>query len=218
MDKTYILFDLDGTVTDPGEGITNSVAYALARFGITDQPRASLYRFIGPPLRDSFMEFYGMTEEEAATAIATYREYYSEKGWLENKVYDGMAGLLADLQKAGKKLVIATSKPEYFAAKILEYFDLAKYFTVICGAPMHAPRGHGKADVIRDAFARAEIMDHGSVIMVGDRHHDVDGAHAVGIPAVGVLFGYGDRAEMEACGADFIAESMAELRDLLLDS
>ena len=211
-----ILFDLDGTVTDPKEGITRSVAYALEHFGIKVEDLDTLTNFIGPPLMESFSEFYGLSDEDSKTAVSKYRERYRVTGWAENIPYDGMAELLADLKKAGKTISLATSKPEEFAVKILEHFDLARYFDLICGAPMDAPKGHGKVDVIEDALKRLGITDRSGVVMVGDRLHDVEGAHKAGLPCVGVLFGYGDRAEHEACGADFIAEDMNALRELLL--
>ena len=216
MSAEYVLFDLDGTLTDPGLGITNSVAHALAHFGITVTDRAELYRFIGPPLMDSFMEYYGFTEEQAVEAVKVYREYFADRGWAENTVYEGMETLLAELTAAGKTLLVATSKPQVFAERILLHFGLARYFTHICGVALQAPRGYSKADVIREALAKAGVTDLNSAIMVGDRHHDIDGAKAVGLSSVGVLYGYGDRAEHEAAGADAIAESVDALRALLL--
>ena len=211
-----ILFDLDGTLTDSGAGIINSVVYALERHGVDVPERECLYTFVGPPLCDSLMKYCGMSSEQAEIATASFREYFSTKGWLENQVYYGIEELLQELQQAGKRLIVATSKPEVFAVRILEYFGLNKYFNLICGAPMHPPKGHGKADVIQEALTRAGITDLPSVVMVGDRLHDVQGAHTVGIPAVGVLYGYGDRAEHETCGADYIVEDVAQLKALLL--
>ena len=216
MNKTHILFDLDGTLTDPGMGITNSVAHALSHFGITVTDRTQLYRFIGPPLMDSFMEYYGFTEEQATEAVRVYREYFADKGWAENTVYEGIEAMLSELVAAGKTLLVATSKPQVFAERILNHFGLAHYFTHICGVALQAPRGYSKADVIREALSKAGVTDLSTAVMVGDRHHDIDGAKAVGISSVGVLYGYGDREEHEAAGADAIAESVAELRTVLL--
>jgi len=216
MNYNTILFDLDGTVTDPKEGITRSVAYALEHFGIKVDDLDTLTKFIGPPLLESFAEYYGLSDEDSKTAVKKYRERYSVTGWAENIPYEGMAELLRDLKKAGKTISLATSKPEEFATKILEHFDLAKYFDLICGAPMNAPKGHGKVDVIEDALKRLGITDRSGVLMVGDRLHDTEGAHKASLPCAGVLFGYGDRAEHEACGSDYIAEDVAELRALLL--
>ena len=216
MDKTHILFDLDGTLTDPGMGITNSVAHALAHFGITVTDRTELYRFIGPPLMDSFMKYYGFTEEQAQEAVKVYRAYFADRGWAENTVYEGMEPLLAELTTAGKVLLVATSKPQVFAERILHHFGLARYFTHICGVALQAPRGYSKADVIREALDKAGVNDLSTAVMVGDRHHDIDGAKAVGVESVGVLYGYGDRTEHEKAGADAIAESVDALRALLL--
>ena len=213
---TTILFDLDGTLTDPGEGITNSVAFALERFGIQVSDRKSLYPFIGPPLTESFIKYFGMDEDQALAAVEVYREYFSVKGWLENCPYEGIAAMLSSLQQAGKRLLVATSKPEEFAVRILNHFGLSQYFDLICGAPFQPPKGHSKADVIRDALARAGINDTCGVVMIGDRRHDVIGAHAIGIPAIGVLYGYGHRTEHEACCADYIVENINQLEQLLL--
>ena len=216
MNKTYMLFDLDGTLTDPGLGITHSVAHALAHFGITVTDRTQLYRFIGPPLMDSFMEYYGFTEEQATEAVRVYREYFADRGWAENTVYEGIEPLLAELTAAGKVLLVATSKPQVFAERILTHFSLDKYFTHICGVALQAPRGYSKADVIREALAKAGVNDLSTAVMVGDRHHDIDGAKAVGLDSIGVLYGYGDREEHEKAGANAIVESVAELKALLL--
>ena len=131
-----ILFDLDGTLTDPGEGITNSVAYALRKYGIEVSDRSELYKFIGPPLKDSFMKYYGFDEDKAEEAIAYYREYFRDTGIFENRVYEGVEDMLRGLQANGKRIVLATSKPEEFAIRILEHFGLRKYFTVVAGASM----------------------------------------------------------------------------------
>ena len=216
MSYQVILFDLDGTLTDPAEGITNSIVHSLTYYGITVADKRELYDFIGPPLPESYMRRFGMDEQTALEATEHYREYFGVKGLLENEVYPGIEDLLCQLQAHGKTLLVATSKPEVFATRILAHFDLAKYFTVIAGAPLHPPKGYGKADVIREALDRAGISAN-NAIMVGDRKHDVLGAHKIGIPAIGVLYGYGDRAEHEACGADYIAATVAELIALLME-
>ena len=216
MNKSYILFDLDGTLTDPGMGITNSVAHALAHFGITVTDRSELYRFVGPPLVDSFMKYYGFTEEQAREAMRVYREYFADKGWAENTVYEGIEELLASLKASGKTLAVATFKPEVFTQKILIHFGLDKYFTAVCGAPLNAPRDYTKADIIRRVLETLGVTDLETAVMVGDRHHDIDGAKTVGMDSIGVLYGYGDRAEHEAAGADAIASDVAELKTVLL--
>ena len=211
-----ILFDLDGTLTDSQEGITKSVQYALAHFGIEVEDLSSLRKFIGPPLTESFKAFYGMDDREAHVGLVKYRERFTDVGWAENAVYPGIGELVADLKKSGKRLLLATSKPEVQALKIMEHFGLKEHFELICGPALNAPDGYGKADVIRDALRRANITDLTGIVMVGDRHHDVDGAHAVGLPCIGVLYGYGDRAELVSAGADHIAEDPAALRRMLL--
>ena len=142
---------------------------------------------------------------------------FSVKGLFENEVYDGIEDLLRELRANGKQLLVATSKPEVYAVPILEHFGLAKYFHHICGALLHPPRGYGKADVIREALACSGVTDLGTAIMVGDRKHDIIGAHKEGISAIGVLYGYGDRAEHEACGADYIVSTVSDLKKLLLE-
>ncbi len=205
MYKT-ILFDLDGTLTDPGIGITNSVMYALSRYGITVAKRSELFRFIGPPLYDSFRGFYGFSHEDAEAAVALYREYFGNKGLYENEVYEGIPDMLSHLKESGKKLVVATSKPEPYAVKILEYFGLSRYFDHICGATFDASRNR-KSAVIAYALKTAGVNDRASVIMVGDREHDINGARDNGIASVGVLYGYGSRDELVAAGADHLASA-----------
>ncbi len=216
MNFQTILFDLDGTLTDPGIGITNSVMHALKKYGITVTDRRELYCFIGPPLRESFIRCYGFTDDEAKQAIEYYREYFRETGIFENTVYEGIDALLAALEDRGKTLILATSKPEVFAERILEHFDLAKYFSFIGGSDLDGTRIN-KDDVIRYALKMGGVTDLSNAVMVGDREHDILGAKKVGTASVGVLFGYGSRGELEAAGADNIATTVADLRKILLD-
>ena len=211
-----ILFDLDGTLTDPGEGITNSVAHALERLGRPVPPRQALYRFIGPPLCESFMDFCGLDRPGGLRAVELYREYYREKGIWENQVYAGIPELLAQLRSAGRKLLVATSKPEEFAHQILEHFHLSPYFDFVSGASMDSRRVR-KADVIARALAHEGLTPGPELVMVGDREHDVLGAREAGLDCVGVLFGYGSRAELEAAGAAKIAATVPELARVLLE-
>ncbi len=204
-----ILFDLDGTLTDNGEGITNSVAYALRKFGITPPPREELNKFVGPPLRDRFVELY-VGEAQGDLAVEYYREYFRPHGIFENVVYDGVPQMLAALKEAGCTLAIATSKPEIFAKKIAEHFDLAQYFTVIAGSNLEGTRIK-KADVIRYCLELLGKPDR--VLMVGDREHDILGAKAVGLPAVGVTYGYGSREELEKAQAIAVIGTPRELLD-----
>ena len=210
-----ILFDLDGTLTDPKEGITKAVAHALAHFGIRADPD-TLTGFIGPPLSESFPEFYGFDDAQTALATEKFREYFDARGWLENVPYPGMAELLRELHSAGKRLVVATSKPEPFAVRILEHFGMAPYFAHICGAPMKDEKHAKKATVVANALRRAGVADKSAAVMVGDRRHDAAGAHENGLAAIGVLYGYGDWAELTAAGAEYIAGDLAELRALLM--
>ncbi len=207
-----ILFDLDGTLTDSQVGITNSVAHALAHFGIHAESK-DLLKFIGPPLSESLPEFYGFTPEQTKKAIEVFREYFIEKGWIENAPYPGIAGLLRDLKAAEGQLMVATSKPEVQAVRILKHFGLAEYFDHICGAPIGNEDGARKSSVIRRALEWAGDLSR--TVMVGDRRHDVAGAHEAGLPCIGVLYGYGGREELEEAGAEFIAEDMDGLRKLL---
>ena len=210
-----ILFDLDGTLTDPGVGITNSVAHALAHWNIEVTDRATLYKFIGPPLSDSFMRYFGFSEEDAMHAITVYREYFSVKGLYENEVYPGIPELLQSLKKMGKTVVLATSKPEKYAVEILRHFVLYDYFDIIAGASMDESRNK-KADVIAYALSQMKDPDISKLIMIGDREHDVLGAKQFGIDSIGVLYGYGDRAEHEAAGATYIVEKVEDILPLIL--
>ena len=213
--KNTVFFDFDGTLTDPGEGITNSAAYALRKFGLDVRERAELYPFIGPPLDYSFRTFFGLSEDDSILAVKYYREYYAAHGIFENTLFDGVAELLATLKKRGKKVVLATSKPEHYARLILEHFGIDKYFDAICGGSMDEKRNK-KDEVIAYALGESKT-DAADAVMVGDRYFDIDGAKANGLASVGVLFGYGDRAELEGAGADTIAADVKELEKILLE-
>jgi phosphoglycolate phosphatase len=204
-----ILFDLDGTLTDNGEGITNSVAYALHKFGITPPPREELNKFIGPPLRDCFVNWY-LGEERGDLAVEYYREYYRPHGIFENEVYDGIPETLAALKAAGCTLAIATSKPEVFAKKIADHFDLAKYFTVIAGSTLDGSLIK-KGDVIEYCLRKLGNPDRSRTVMVGDREHDIFGAAQAGLPGIGVTYGYGSREELTAAHALAVIDSPQEL-------
>lgn len=211
----YVFFDLDGTLTDPGLGITNCIIYALDKMGKEIPSRESLYRFIGPPLLDSFMEYIGMTENEAREAIRLYRERFSTVGLFENTPYEGIYTALDKIKDSGKKLYIATSKPEEFAVRILVHFNLIKYFDIVCGASMTENRSTKDAVI---AYALEKIgCDTNEVLMVGDRHHDINGARVHGIDAAGVLWGYGSKEEFEEAGAKYILENMDEMVSLIVN-
>ena len=185
-----VLFDLDGTLTDPGVGITNSVAHALKKFGLAVPERAALYKFIGPPLHESFERYYGFSQEQAQTAVAYYREYFREKGIYENFVYDGVEELLKALRGAGRTLAVATSKPEVFAKQILEHFHLDPYFTYVAGANLDGTRTR-KDQVIACALRGCGVEAPAAAVMVGDREYDIWGARKQGLDSIGVLYGYG---------------------------
>ena len=206
----YLFFDLDGTLTDPALGITNSFKHALKSFGMEIPSYETLCSFIGPPLPDTFKNLLGFSDEMVSEGVKKYREYFAEKGLLENSVYPGIPELLKNLKQAGKKLVVATSKPEEFSIKIIEHFGLAPYFENVCGSLMNEGRSN-KNEVIAYAIERNHISDKSKILMIGDRKHDILGAKKVGIKSCGVLFGYGSREELETAGADFIAENVSQL-------
>ncbi len=212
--KKALLFDLDGTLTDPGEGITKSVQYALEKMGCPEPDRDKLRAFIGPPLLEQFMAYRGFTQEEAAQAVAYYRERFAPIGIFENKIYPGIPELLADLQEQGFRLAVASSKPEKFVVQILEHFGLSSYFEETVGATMDQRRT-AKADVIEEALGRLRLAGRKQALMIGDRAHDVFGARAMGLDCVGVSYGYGSTTELEATGAAAIAASPEELGVLL---
>lgn len=214
MDKKYMLFDLDGTLTNPQEGITNSVAYALEQYGIHVEDRSSLNKFIGPPLKDSFMEYYGFAEDRAEEAVWKYREYFNEDGIFENKVYPGIPQMLQRLNDQGKILIVATSKPTVYAKRILERFELSQYFADVQGSEMDGRRTK-KEEVISYALEQNQITDNAQAVMIGDREHDIIGAKKCGLDSIGVLFGYGSREELEGCGAGQIVDTVQMLEDLL---
>ncbi len=215
MKYDTILFDLDGTLTDPAVGITGGVAHALDFFGNKYESRKQLEEFIGPPLREHFMEFCGVDREKGEEYVAKYREYYATVGIYENKVYDGIEDLLISLKSAGKKIVLATSKPEKFALIILKHFGLYEYFDFVAGALMSNTRTK-KDEVIAYALENIGTYNSDTIIMVGDRHHDVEGAAKFGIYTIGVTFGYGSREELEGAGAKIVVDTVQELKTELL--
>lgn len=211
----YLLFDLDGTLTDPFEGITKSVRYALNAFGIVDEPLEKLKKFIGPPLKESFMEFYGFSEEDATKAVEKYRERFSVTGIFENRLYDGIPEMLQNLKASGYVLAIASSKPTVFVEQILEHFHIKNDFDNVTGSFLDGRRTK-KSEVIEAVVADLGISDRGKALMIGDRYHDVEGAKEAGMDCVGVAFGYGGRQELEAAGAVAVVDSVEALREWLL--
>lgn len=216
-DYDVILFDLDGTLLDTGEGITKCAQYALSKFGIEVNDLSELNYFVGPPLKDSFVEYANIPEEKAGEAIRIYRERYTTVGLYECDIYEGIQQVLLACRNAGKKLIVTTSKPEEMAVKILKHMGLAQYFDFIGGAKMDETRGT-KAEVIRYALeaARLEQVDKSRMILVGDRKFDVYGATECGISCLGVLYGYGDRQELEEAGAFAIVETPEDILQVVL--
>ena len=208
-----VLFDLDGTLTDPFEGITRSVQYALARYGIKVDDLNELAVFIGPPLNESFMKYYGFSEEESYKAVEVYREYFRPRGIYENKLYPDTVRILETLTGAGKNVILATSKPHVFANTVLRHFGIDKYFSKVIGSELDG-RMTDKAEVVKAAL---EGIDPATAVMVGDRMHDVVGAKANGIPCVGVLWGYGSKEELTSSGAEYVVSTADELTSILLD-
>jgi len=216
--KKYLLFDLDGTLTDPKIGITTCVQYALHSFGIEEPDLDKLEPFIGPPLRDSFMEFYGFTAEQAEEAVAKYRERFQDTGLFENEVYDGIPEMLKTLQSKGYFLAVASSKPQVYVERILEHFDLKKYFSVVVGSELDGRR-ETKDQVVQETLRQLfgeNPVDPAQVYMIGDRKFDVEGARALGVESVGVTYGYGSKEELKEAKADYIVQSVEELEKFLL--
>ncbi len=211
----YYLFDLDGTLTKPETGITNSIKYALAKFGLEEQDMDKLRLCIGPPLLDSFETLWGFDKKQALKAVEYYREYFAVKGLLENEVYDGIPELLQALAAQGHKIILATSKPEEYAARILEHFGLLSYFTAVVGNTLKEERPK-KEDVLAYILQLYPDICGENARMIGDRKYDVTGAAAFGIPSVAVLYGYGSLEELQAAGADCICKDVAALRALLV--
>lgn len=208
-----VLFDLDGTITDPGIGITNSIMYALRKLGENVPPREELYKFIGPPLVPAFMEHYGYSEEKARLGLKYYREYFSESGIYENVRYDGIIEMLDMLKNKNIRIVLATSKPDVYAEKILEKFGVRDYFSFIAANTLDEKRDTKEAVI--DYAVESLGLERAETVMVGDRKFDVSAAVSRGLVSVGVTYGYGSEEELKNAGADFIAGSADELKAIL---
>ncbi|MBQ5682119.1 MAG: HAD family hydrolase [Peptococcaceae bacterium] len=213
---TYLLFDLDGTLTNPQEGITKCVQHALRAFGIEEPDLEKLIPFIGPPLIQSFMEFYNMSEEDARKAVAVYRERFSTVGLFENFPYPGIADMLAELKAQGKILAVASSKPTIYVRRILEKFELAPYFDVIEGSNLDGTRVD-KKEVIAEVLSQLDNPSADDLLMIGDRKFDVIGARETGFGCVGVRFGFAAPDELEQSGAVYIADTVRDLHRYLLN-
>ena len=211
----YILFDLDGTLTDPGEGITNSVAYALEKYGIKVEDKTTLNSFIGPPLHESFQKYFNFSILQSYDAVTKYREYYHDRGIFENRLYDGIEDLLSSLKASGKTVIMATSKPTVFARRIAEHYGIMEFFDIIVGSELDGHRVD-KAEVIEEALRQAGGPLADKCIMVGDRLHDVLGAKKNALSCIGVTYGYGGYEELKEAGADVIVNNVGELLEILL--
>ena len=205
----YLLFDLDGTLTESGPGIINAARFALEHYGINGWTDEELRRFIGPPLKDSFMRFCGFDEEKAIEAIVWFRKYYNTQGWCENSPYPGVPEMLKELRECGYRLIVATSKIETQAVRICGHFGIDCFLDDIVGSDDGARSK--KDEVIKFALNKFGVDDLSLAIMIGDREHDIFGAKSAGIRSMGVLYGYGNREELEAAGADIIVERVGDI-------
>lgn len=216
--KKYILFDLDGTLTDPKLGITTCVQYALQSFGIDEPNLDNLEKFIGPPLVDSFMDFYGFDREKAEAGVVKYRERFADVGLFENEIYPGVEHMLSKLSKIGFRLAVASSKPTVFVERILEHFHIRQYFKVVVGSELNGERSRKEEviqETLRQLFPDGQIK-YDEIYMVGDRCFDVDGAKAIHVESIGVTYGYGGIEELKEHKADYIVESVPELEHFIL--
>lgn len=213
--KPYLFFDLDGTLSDPAQGICGSIRYALEKGGYTPEPLEAYHPWIGPPLLKSFTDYLNVSDDEGKRLLSFYRERFSVIGLYENTLYAGMKELIRDLYRAGARMVVATGKPTVYAERIIDYFGLTPYFELISGIPLsEAPLG--KDGVIDIGMKWLGVQDARECLMVGDRHHDVEGARANGMPCAYVLYGYGSEREAREAGAAYCVESVDALRTLLL--
>ena len=219
MEYQYLLFDLDGTLTDSMEGITTSVQYALKAFGIEEPNLEKLTPFIGPPLKESFMQYYDLDEIQAEEAVVKYREWFVPKGIYQNKIYSGIEDMLKELKDGKKVLAVASSKPIGFVRDILNYFHIISYFDVIVGSELDGSRGT-KEEVVEEALRQLgvceeKISDKQRTVMIGDRKYDILGGKEHGLVTVGVSYGYAAENELEKAGADYIVDTVQELKELL---
>ncbi|QWH11875.1 HAD family hydrolase [Bacillus mycoides] len=214
---TTFLFDLDGTLTDPKEGIINSVLYTLEKIGIEEVNISELDSFIGPPIQQSFVDRYNMNEIEVERAVFYFREYLKQSGLLENKVYDGIPTLLQELKDAGNHLFVATSKPTVFAKQVIEHFQLTSFFEEIVGSNLDGTRIK-KEEIIAHILQTNEELQKEKMVMIGDRKHDVIGANSNGIVSIGVLYGYGNENELSDAVAIHIVKDVEELQSFCIEN
>ncbi len=211
----YLLFDLDGTLTDSSEGIINSILYSFDKLGLQLPQKEELYKFIGPPLLNSYIEYYGFSLEKARLATDYFHKFFVEKGMFENKLYDGIREMLLKVSSCDRKLILATSKPEVFAEKILQHFDILKYFDNVVGATLDEKRTK-KEEVLSCIFENIDISDKSDVVLIGDTKFDAIGAKKLGIDCIGVSYGFGTKEELIENGAVYVAETPEQLAKILL--
>lgn len=214
MGYEVILFDLDGTLTDPKLGITKSVQYALAKFNIHEPDLSKLIPFIGPPLVESFQEFYSLSEKQAVAGVGYYREYFTKAGMFENAVYPGIKDMLALLARQGKRLIIATSKPTVYSKQIIEHFGLAQFFKLVIGSNLDGSRIQ-KGEIIAFILAELANVKRKNIVMVGDRKHDIVGAQKNDIEVIAVRYGYGTAAELQTAKPTYTVSTVNELTEIL---
>ena len=212
---SIIAFDLDGTLTNPESGLIAGFKYALDAYGVKYESEESLKKFIGPPLQNAWVEEYGVSREIAVEMLWKFREFYNVYGWWDNKPYEGVHKMLSDLRASGKRLIVATSKPEHIAMRVLKFFELDVYFDFIGGASTDLKRDT-KEQVLSYALESVGCTDRALAILVGDRKYDAEGARLCGIDSLGVLWGHGSAEEIETCGFDLVAATPDEVVKLLL--
>ncbi|MDL2310723.1 HAD hydrolase-like protein [Peptostreptococcaceae bacterium OttesenSCG-928-C18] len=213
MEKKYILFDLDGTIVDSGEGIKNSIKYSLKKFGIEEKGDEVLNNFIGPPLADSYMKYFNLNEQEADKIVQIYREYYKDDGVYENKLYDGIVDVISELKLRGNNIFLATSKPLIFAKKVLEQHKLTSYFDFVAGATLDNKISE-KKDVIK-YIIDSNTLKASNAYMIGDTKFDIYGGKFFNFKTIGVTYGYGSYEELKEYKADFIVDSPKEILEIL---
>ncbi len=212
---THIIFDLDGTLTDNTQGIINSLKYAFDRMQIDDYPEDKLNDFIGPPLQWGFSQLFGMNERNTKLAVEFFREYYSENGWHQNVPYDGIPEMMAELDRLGKRMYIATSKFEKFAVRIIEHFEMDKYILQVKGADYKGEKAN-KTQIITDLLQMQQLAPSEEIVMVGDTLFDMEGGKQNGLSTIAVAYGFGKEHELKAAQPDFYAEDVEELYELLI--
>ncbi len=210
-----IIFDLDGTISDPKVGLVNSIIYSCKKFGITEYDINEFSSFIGPPLHISYQKRFNLSNDDANLIVKYYREYYEEKGKFENKLYNGITELLHKLYISNKTLAIATSKPTHFTKQILSHFSIDKYFKVIVGSNLDNTMSD-KSEIIAEVLSQLNPSSLEETIMIGDRYFDIIGAHSNNIKCISVLYGYGSRTEFEKYSTDYILENVEQLNDFLI--